>query len=436
MICISCGLPISDKYHRTERGSVCNRCWNDDNLFFPEKIHQNGILTTLNRVYNLSNEHEKLTLPVIRLKQKDLVLYSGKMKANEVLNLYGVLSFNENGLSGYQRDLYENQTKELAKYLLECPIPILPGVLISIRAGAEFNQISDEYEDVGTLEVPIQKGAIWVIDGQHRIGGFEQLISNLFNVSESQMKAKVESMFDFELPVTFIDTKKALEVLEKDQKLNLSEPDIERLAFFIINKTQRRLSPSLKDTLQYVITRAGIRGIPTIEKEVWRTEGAAIGIDLNSLENSPFYNKINISGQRGLGRPFQLNSFVSSLHPLLRNEFFGNLSLQDKNNFLLQYWTIIKQNNEKAFDDKTYVNYLLLKTVGIYTLNLIALDFINATRKNDIIYDNLETMSHFITRMNGFDWKKETSPITAFSGSKGVIESRKILIEYMGHNNE
>ena len=72
MRCVSCGLTISDKYHITESGNVCERCWTDPNLFFPEKLKDYG---TLEYVRNLLGSDIKsdeiLELPVIKLKQKD-----------------------------------------------------------------------------------------------------------------------------------------------------------------------------------------------------------------------------------------------------------------------------------------------------------------------------------------------------------------------------
>jgi len=433
---MTCGLSISGKYHVTARGNICDRCWNDPNLFFPEKMKENGTYATITNVFKIADEDKLLDIPVIKLKQKNLVLYTGKIKAKELLHLYGVLSFQEGSLTGYQRELFKTQTEELAKYILECEIPLIPGIFLSIRGGAEFRCINELNSDFGMLQIPATRGALWIIDGQHRIGGFEELLSTLFEIQGDQLESYIDEIFNYDVPITFLDTKNAVLTIRSNSEELLTEPDIERLAFFIINKTQRRLNPSLKDTLQYIISRAGIRGVPSIEREKWRTVAAAIGIDFNSQKGSPWYNYINISGERGLNRPLQLNSFVSSLQPMLKNKYFSSISFKEQKSFILKYWTCIKIINKPAFERETYFNYLILKTLGVYTLNRLALDYINDCKKMNIDFNDLDNILKFIEKLGGFDWGKQSSPIASFGGVKGVREARNVLLNYMSEKND
>ena len=439
MRCICCGLKISEGFHPTKYGNVCDRCWNDPNLFFPERIKESDHQEFIFDIYVSDlDSKESLFLPVMRLKQNEITLYTGKLNSRNLLKLYAILGFEEETLTGYQRELYEGQTKEIADYLLNCPAPIMPGLFISIREGARFKPFEKKYNaDFGELEVPLKKGALWVIDGQHRIGGFENIISNFDFINENdQLSDAIKKLLDFEIPITFLDSRQAIEIIHDVENLSLKYSDIERLVFFIINKTQRRLSPSLKDTLQYVISEAGIEGIPTIEKESWRTEAAAIGIDLNALEESPLFKKINISGQRGLGRPMQLNSFVSSQRPLLQNKTYSHLSIEKKKEFLLKYWGAIKKINEDAFSDGKYRNYLLLKAIGIYTLNFLAVDYINLCNEMNLDFIEESNILKFVNKMKGFNWTKESSPLTGLGGMKGVREARKNLIDYITNNKK
>ena len=439
MICVCCGLRITGEYHKIKQGYLCDRCWNDPNLFFPERIKNSGKWGEIFSIFSSSSDiTETLSFPVIRLFQKGVKLYTGKLNAKNLLRLYAVFGFEEETLKGYQRELYENQVNEVYQYLLDCPVAIMPGLFISVRYGVKFiprfePESKEISMDFGTLEVPIRKGAIWIIDGQHRIGGFEKVLANFGQVESDNWSSEDAflNLMDYELPVTFIDSTEAVEIVNHSNGTKLNPEDIERVIFFIINKTQRRLSPSLKDTLQYCIKRAGMNGIPAIERESWRTDATAIAIDLNALEDSSLYQKINISGQRGMNRPIQLNSFVSSLNPLFRNKNFLLLNNNEKKNLLFRYWKSIKIINEKSFKVTDYRNYLLLKALGIYTLNLLFLDYIRICDEKAIDILDESNIEEFTYRIKGFDWSKETSPIRNFGGMKGVKEAYNILINYM-----
>lgn len=439
MICVCCGLRITGEYHKIEQGYLCDRCWNDPNLFFPERLKNSGKWGEIFSVFvSNSDTTETLSFPVIRLFQKGVKLYTGKLNAKNLLRLYAVFGFEEETLRGYQRELYENQVNDVYQYLLDCPVAIMPGLFISVRYGVKFIPSFDPESkemgmDFGKLEVPLRKGAIWIIDGQHRIGGFEKALANFGQVESNNCYSEdpLLNLMDYELPVTFIDSTEAVELINHSNGTKLNPEDIERVAFFIINKTQRRLSPSLKDTLQYCIKRAGMNGIPVIERESWRADATSIIIDLNALEDSPLYQKVNISGQRGMNRPIQLNSFVSSLNPLFRNKKVLLLNNNEKKKLLLSYWKSIKRINEKSFKDTDYRNYLLLKTMGVYTLNLLILDYIRIYNEKGVDILDESNIKEFTDKLKGFDWSKETSPIRNFGGMKGVKEAYNVLINYI-----
>ena len=429
MICTCCGLPISQKKHQTSQGYICDRCWNDPNLFFPEKIASTERGAELLDIY--SNSQESMQIPVIKLNQKNVELYTGKLKVRQLLNLYAVHNFQEDTLEGYQRDLYDDQVSELYEYLKECPIAIMPGLLISVRENLIFTpEVESTQLDFGTLDIPLNKGAIWIIDGQHRVSTFEKFLSNIGNFNyDTDYESSIDTFLDYEIPVTFVNSKQAVEKINNEDELSLVPPDIERAVFYIINKTQKRISPSLADTLQYCISSSGIKGIPSIEKEAWRSKAAAVGISMNSDPQSSLFKKINISGQRGLNRPLQLNSFVTSLKPILKNERFNELNYIQQKELINNYWKSIEKINRTAFSKEKYRNHLLLKSVGVYTLNLLLIDYINNADKKRIL--NGDSISEFVNYIKDFNWEKETSSIAHFGGMSGVREAHRIIINYM-----
>jgi DGQHR domain-containing protein len=353
-------------------------------------------------------------------------MFTGKMKVNDVLDLAELDKFKEENLEGYQRERYEDRTSELVQYLTKCPITIMPAILVSLR---ETHYKSHD-GDFGVLTIPRRKGAIWIIDGQHRVGGFGK-IREKFIFSNELSPSVFSSLMDYEFPVVFIDSeataKKVGAKLEKVEK-GLTPEDVERVIFFIVNKTQKGISPSLKDTLLYRIETSGIQGLPMIEKENWRVTGAKIGILMNQDDDSPLKEKINISGKRDMGRPIQLNSFVSSLQNLLQDKGFSRLDEGQKKLFLKNYWAALKTLFPKAFEKKTEKNMMLLKALGVYSLHWLAKDIFQDCLKQNCDYANSDNIHQLIQHLSSFDWDVRTSPLSAMGGMKGVSKAHDLLL--------
>ena len=156
MICSCCGLEISGNNHPTDEGKkyVCDNCWNNPNLFFPEKMETDAHLKLLSEIAKEERKTSEISqIQVIRLFQKGLEMYIGKITANTLLRLCEVDRFEEKELTGYQRELFRDRTAELVEYLDECPIAIMPGLFANVRA-AKFISTSG---DIGLLEIPQKK---------------------------------------------------------------------------------------------------------------------------------------------------------------------------------------------------------------------------------------------------------------------------------------
>ena len=444
MFCKCCGFEIIRSSHRVKSGFVCDRCWNDPNLFFPEKLlSDEGKLDFRCILQEKASDLGSIRIPVIKLRQKNIVLYVGKMKARVVLLLYGISVFEEDTLNGYQREIYENEVADLYEYITECPIAVIPGLFISLREGANFNAISPESSligkgDVGMLEIPMRRGAIWIIDGQHRIGSFDRVLSEIGHLQNenSSEGSTFSELMDYELPIIFVDSQEIVTKLNGINKRPITPVDIERTIFYIINRTQKRIPPSLKDTLQYCIKKSGVDGIPIIEREEWRTIATSITIRMNQSEDSPLRRKINVSGTRGRNEPIRLNSFVSSLRPLFFNGDFVELEFDQKMEFLLTYWRAVEEMNEKAFREETCRDYLILKAIGIYSLNSLGSDYLECCKIRDCNPVNQDHIRTFLGPIKNFDWNRSTSPFAHFSGMSGVKKIHGILLEEINGRNK
>jgi DGQHR domain-containing protein len=463
MICSCCGYKINGEAYVVENGNkhVCERCWNNPEMFFPEKIKQDQRLKLLSEMARAKDsQNGSIEVNVIKLIQKEMDMYVGKMKVNDILNLYELDKFKDEELEGYQRERYEERTSELVEYLEKCPLAIMPALLVSLR---EVSFVSKDGE-LGTLKIARRKGSLWIIDGQHRIGGFSK-IKEKFVFSKSLGPSLFSDLMNYEFPVVFVDSNSAAERVQKVESdvRNLSAEDIERTIFFIVNKTQRGISPSLKDALLYTIKTSGIKGLSLVDKEGWRILGAQIGIALNSRENSPFRAKINIGGKRNSGKPVQLNSFVSSLEILFKDKEFGDLSSDNKLLFLEAYWSSLRTLLPEAFESKKVdcredceefgkrfrsnigkkandknnkedvqngKKYLLLTSLGIHSLHRLAKDILHLTIAEGTDFRSAEVLRDKLNPIRSFNWSAKTSPLSALGGMKGVSKAYGLLEAY------
>ena len=465
MICSCCGFEIEGKSRPVEKGerSVCEKCWNNPEMFFPEKIEEDQRLTLLSKMAQ-SKETQTgiIEVKAIRLVQKNIEMYVGKMKVDDILGLYELDKFKEEELEGYQRERYEERTSQLVEYLEKSPLAVMPAILVGLRK-TTFVPLDG---DLGVLSIDRKKGSLWIIDGQHRVGGFSKVRDRFF-FTKSLGASLFLDLMDYELPVVFVDSKGAAEKIKAKESKNLSllsAEDIEKTIFFIVNKTQRGISPSLRDALLYSIKTSGIEGLALVDKEGWRIVGAQIGITLNCKETSPLRGKINVSGQRNSGKPMQLNSFVSSLEILFKNKEFSILSVDDKVCFLEAYWLVLRELIPQAFegkektredgeefgrrfssniggnaserkmkkDGKDEIRYLLLSALGIYAVHRIARDLLHSAIKEGKDFRQIEFIKEKLSPIKSFDWKAKTSPLSALGGMKGVGKAYDLLSEVLG----
>jgi hypothetical protein len=405
------------------------------------------------------SKKEMLEIPVVKLEQRGLVLYQGKIKARELLDAWDVKRFEEDYLRGpsappgYQREV-EKRAEEIATYVRECQIPLIPSLLLSVK-GAEFKEFERGF---GILRVPKGQKSIYVIDGQHRGYGFHHILRSIadrlryFPTTAEEKRRKLfeneikelEFLLDFELPATFIDgdvaAKVATERVDKSiverelGKTALSSDDVERVFFFVINKTQKAIKPALKDVLMYLIASAGINGIPIIEREWWRKEAVPLVRDLHYDRDSPLCGLISLIGRRGAAEPVKLNTFVKSLQPLIeKNDEFQKLGREKQLKYLKTYWTVIKEMYGDAFRKERIKDYLVLRSLSVYALNRLANDVFNWCRKDGIELPSEDDVRRYIGPLKSFDWRSDSSPVMGLGGEKGVREAYRRLLQELSN---
>ena len=406
MICSSCGFPIEEHPHGPYEGNryICGDCWNNPALFFPDKAKQtldafcssdeqgqadfNNIIEIIDLFrssQDLSTQEmeeiwgeafdSSININALKVNQKKLPLFIGKIKASELLLFSVSEQWNDESLLGYQREKFDSKTKEIKKYLLDCPISIVPAIFASFREG-RYSPLNGT-DDVGILTIPIKPNALSIIDGQQRIGGFEEIYKEIKSLRSKPSIQNREELFQIyydllssEVPIVLVDSQAIVDQLNLDSpNVDIKPTDLDAAFFYIINKTQKPVNPSLKDELAYNIVNSGIKGIPSIEREMWRTEVVPIANQLN-LPSSPLHNLINLGGAINNGKAIPLYSFVSSLKPLWDNSEYAKLDGLEKVGYLHNYWTCIRTSFPDAFGNKRdyLLGYSVILTTNSYHL--------------------------------------------------------------------
>lgn len=321
---------------------------------------------------------------VSRFQQNGQTMYVGSMKSSDINRIIDVDVRDEIlNPKGYQRHREETRCRRIAEFINQ-PTSYLPGsILLNLRGSSVF-QSNDVNKSQGILSIPNQKGAAWVVDGQHRMGGF--------NYTERK----------FMLPVVFFEN------LPRRQEM---------MNFSVINDTQKGINTSLTLSLLGELrdTNAG-----------WKIQAHDIAYQLNRDPDSPWFERINFTGARGMHRPVNLASFANALKPLLRPpSFFQAMELSDQVLFLNRFWYTLRNMFPNAWCEPN--RFILLKTLGVYTMSQVALYIFELCAANggDFSQDKIE---QYLKSLEGFDWHRDTSPFKAMGGMKGCQEATNMLI--------
>ncbi|MEQ3676074.1 MAG: DGQHR domain-containing protein [Dokdonia sp.] len=237
-----------------------------------------------------------------------------------------IVGFKDNGEPRYndsiQRSVEKSRVEKIADYLINDPDATFPtNIVLHIPKQIIEEYIKDEKNNV-TLkidekvfrEIQKEKGDVYItiIDGQHRIRGIEVAISRLkgyindliktlkgsehkeLNEKLDYYKERLETLMNIELVVTFFVDK----VLE-----------YQAMIFSTINRTQKRVSPSL------VYSLFGLDTDDTPQKTALQ-----IVLQLNSHNKSPFYNRIKLYGgsyDKNSNPPLSQATMVKSIVSLI-----------------------------------------------------------------------------------------------------------------------
>jgi hypothetical protein len=85
----------------------------------------------------------------------------------------------------------------------------------------------------------------------------------------------------------------------------------------------------------------------------------------------------------------------------------------------------------KAFESSTWKDYMLLKAIGVYSLNKVACDIYKYFVNNNCRLDDGEVLKKVVGPLANFDWSTKKSPLSALGGMKGARSAYEKLKEYL-----
>ncbi|MBP8708160.1 MAG: DGQHR domain-containing protein [Caldisericia bacterium] len=275
---------------------------------------------------------------------------------------------------GYQRPLNTNNIQKIKNYILdETPHPLFPtSVVVNSRTPINFNEINNSY---GELEIST---TLFVIDGQHRIEAFKELMK------EPELRGLYGN---FEIPIVILSGFKYINELEQ---------------FFVINSRQTRIKFDLAQRMYMEMMKADSSTKLVPESKRWQTiAGKAVDI-LNENPKTVWYGKIQLPDDSKdiiKTRIISQNSFISSLKPFFSGgkrvwnfnatpERNHHKILEELVELLTKFWDMIGEVYPQIVHNPK--KYTLLKTVGVYSLHIFLADVIADSQvfNIDLIIEN------------------------------------------------
>lgn len=341
-------------------------------------------------------------------KQAGTQMYVGVIPVADILDIAHVDEWRQDGESelGYQRAPKSVRIKKVARYLSVNTNPLMPtSVLLSYRGS-----LMTEPEGHNMVTVTFTEGeSLWIVDGQHRLYGFERAIEEL----------GLRKLKDYPLPVVIMET---------------STVEEEANQFRIINETMQKVRTDLaRRILAGWVEKRGSRGVEEVQAEgrLWETISVKVMNLLNKEEDSPWLNRIrppNVA-KRSSHVVAEL-SFSTSLRPILTEEPCCTWKADKIGSALKEYWKAWQRLVPEAFaypDD-----YVLLKSPGIFSLHRLARSLLGLLSEMGIEYPRHGDFRRILENLGecaeGRYWHRANRNGAAMAGS---MKGFKILTETM-----
>lgn len=265
----------------------------------------------------------KIRIECTRVSQEGLEFYAFVINSKILRDIAFVSRRESTNREGYQRYLSKKRIKDVGEYIKKPKATFPNSIIVNFdREKVHFESSPDSSH--GILVISREKGVAWIIDGQHRLLGFDY--------SEGK---------EFDLLVAAF--------------LGLSLRD-QATIFKIINSKQKGVSPSLIYDLIDL----------TKDAEYQDERAHEIVKALNDDSDSPWLREIKMIGV-GKGIISQA-AFIGELKRLLKDPIFKEYPSGEQIKILKDYFGVFKELFPDAWVSKSHV---LCKTIGVAATLLI-----------------------------------------------------------------
>ncbi|MDQ8738248.1 DGQHR domain-containing protein [Paenibacillus sp. LHD-38] len=317
---------------------------------------------------------------VLTGKLRGKMVYQSAVSVHIGRQLMYIKPFDLPSGKGYQRPVNIKRSNDFAQYLSLGDEALFTPILLNAASNWEFAPYDRQRPNFGRL---LCKGKASLMDGQHRMKGLDQYLSET----------------NTDLSVPFL----AFHYLDEDEEIKL---------FDTINTKAKGIGSSLNkylrrdsDDLSWVATELMVR------------------------KESPFYQIGSIIGKRTKGRHVTLQNLYRTLQHLFSDPKITPFAKEDKFNIAITYYNGIRESLFEEWND--YNEYRLTHIVCLDALSMagksLLLKYIHETRKKV----DLQNVIKRIQRLSVVDWSS-SGPlryIKGVSGSKSLAtDLHSILI--------
>jgi len=350
-----------------------------------------------------------LSAYAIRFRQKrpDVNLYVMTLRLKDLVGRIASDTWEDENPQGYQRPVTPSRLRQLSTYMRSEEGMLPTSILLCIRqphqAVFEPSVEANGKGETGTLTID-PAVPLWVVDGQHRLHGLERALK----------KDKAKWLADYPLPVVIVEGIDAYE---------------EMRYFHVINTRHKGVPTDVVD--RHLLSMREAEGSALIEREgeknYLRGRATKLTDVLNSDPESPWRGAIRMPGQPP--RPEQMmrqHSMVSSLEPVVRDNFVKRLTDEEAGRLLLNYWKAARECWQTAFE--TPAEYVVQRPLGAGALHQIFPDALEICRAaDDFTQAKMVDALSYVGRSTGFWHVVRGHYMVRSSGSRAV----KTLAEYL-----
>jgi len=300
-----------------------------------------------------------LNIKGVKFKQGNQDFLCGTAKVQDILRQGKVDEWGQNNLQGYQRSISPTRAKEFGRFMSNGGISPIT-ILLNIR-----DRDMDTITKTGESEYEIPDDAtLWIVDGQHRLGGLEI------------MGEHNPDLLELQVPVVIM-------ALKGDNPENARYK--EAVQFLIINRTQKGVRADLAERIllqvaqmegpERVFRHISDQPLPiSLSRDMlWRPRAVLLSDTLNQRQDSPLRGRIKLPNIRSKGTTVSQVSVVSSLKQILQSSPLSDIPDEQLASVIINLWKAVRELCPEPFEEveetKRATDYVLLKTTGIFVIH-------------------------------------------------------------------